>query len=162
MVPDSSGRAPFEDSSNRVLGMLFRSLETALTRQFARRYDAGIALRPDRQSEDEAKMQVHLLCQGRVDVPVQIEVHHVGGNVYDVKCAVENGGSRQFVHCFRTHKDRNAFRCAPALKRKMTLFLLEELEKKYGRKLLRTLGSPPERKNADQGFRNRQKQTPGS
>lgn len=136
MARDFTDRGLLKTFSCRVVDVLYRSLETALIRQCAQRYGVGVALRPARVSEDGTTMQLQILCRGRVRETVQLEVNHVGGNVYDVICAVEGGDSRQFVYCISAN-DGDALPQAPTLGRRVATFVLEELEKQLGRKLLR-------------------------
>jgi hypothetical protein len=73
---------------------------------------------------------------------VRVVVTHVGGNVYDVLCAVEDGGSRRFSYS-RPGEGGTAVSYAPALGEKVATFLLGELEKRLGRMLLKGPARPP-------------------
>jgi hypothetical protein len=138
--------APFRSAPNpapdRLTDVLYRSLESALIKQCARRYDAGMGLRRDRVSADGTKMRMHLRCRGLARMPVRVVVTHVGGNVYDVLCAVEDGGARRFSYS-RPGEGGTRLSYAPALGEKVATFLLSELEKRLGRMLLKGPTRPP-------------------
>lgn len=125
-----------------VLTVVYRSLETALTRQFARRYDAGLLLRLVDRSEDGRKMDLRVNCRGLIDMSVDFVVTHVGGNVYDVLCTVENEASRRFSYSL-PRRTETALSNAPYLGREIAAFLLDQLEKRLGRLLLQRPTGPP-------------------
>lgn len=133
----ASGFAP-----NRITDVLYRSLESALVKQCARRYDAGVRLQRERVSSDGTKMRIRIHCRGLAQMPVRVVVTHVGGNVYDVLCAVEDGGSRRFSYS-RPGEGGTELSYAPALGEKVATFLLGELEKRLGRMLLKGPVGPP-------------------
>ena len=139
MAPD---RPASNSASDRLMGVLYRSLESALTKQCARRYDAGLRLRCGRVSSDGTKMRIHLHCRGLAQMPVRVVVSHVGGNVYDVLCAVEDGSARRFSYS-RPGEGGTSLSYAPALGEKVATFLLGELEKRLGRMLLKGPTRPP-------------------
>ena len=135
-------RSTSNAAPDRVIGVLYQSLEAALVKQCARRYDAGVVLRRERVSPDGAKMRLRLRCRGLTQMPVRVIVTHVGGTVYDVLCAVEDGGSRRFSYS-QPGEGGTKLSYAPALGEKVATFLLSELEKRLGRMLLKGPARPP-------------------
>ena len=125
-----------------VLNVVYRSLETALTRQFARRYDAGLLLRLVDRSDDGRRMDLRIHCRGLMEMSVDFVATHVGGNVYDVLCTVENEASRRFSYSL-PRRTGAVLSHAPYLGREIATFLLDQLEKRLGRLLLRSPTGPP-------------------
>jgi hypothetical protein len=145
MSTRSSCNASFspEPSRAHLSSVLYRSLETALTRQCARRYNVGIVLRcPKEASEDDPELKVRVECPGLTQMPVRITVSHAGGNVYDIICNVEEGDTHRFSYSLpgRTKTQRS---CAPHLGEELATFLRGELERRLGRILLQSPAAPP-------------------
>ena len=134
----------------RLLDVLYRSLAAALTKQCTRRYDAGVRLQRERVSADGTRMCLRVHCRGLTPMPVRVVVTHVGGTVYDVLCAVEDGGSRRFSYS-RPGTGGTRLSYAPALGEEVAAFLLGELEKRLGRMLLKGPARPPHTAPALQG-----------
>jgi hypothetical protein len=131
-------RAP--SSARRIADVVYRSLKTAVKQQSARRYDEDVTLRRlDRTSAGQL-MQLRLECRDLMQVRINVTATHVGGNVYDVRCEIEDGSSRQVTYALPAGAGTTLSR-APGLGQKLGDFLLGELERELGRRSLSTEGS---------------------
>lgn len=125
-----------EVPSSRILEVVHRSLETALTRQCAQRYDAHVVLRRlSEPSDNPSEMPLRLDCQGLSQLSARIVATHVGDHIYDVRCVLNDKASRRFSYGL-SRKSGRGLSPAPELGRKLASFLLDELEKRLGRHLL--------------------------
>lgn len=113
--------------------ILYRSLETAVAKECAGRHDTNVGLHRLDDS-DASTLHVELDCP-LLQMLVHIHLTHVGGNVYDVCCSVEDGPSCRFSYSLPTHAGTVLSR-APCLGQKIATFLLDELEQQLGRLLL--------------------------
>ena len=125
-----------------ILDVVYRSLERAFTRQCGRRYDAGLPVRLVDRSEDGRTMDLRIDGRGLVEVSVQFVATHVGGNVYDVHCTIDPETSRRFSYCHPSQTG-TVLSHVPYLGREIATFLLDELEKRLGRRLLRNAPGLP-------------------
>ena len=125
-----------------ILDVVYHGLEAALTRQFARRYDTGLLLRLVDRSEDGRTMTVRVDCRGLMRMSVEFAVSHVGGNMYDVLCTVENEATRRFSYSRPVHAGSGLAQ-APYLGREIATFLLDQFEKRLGRRLLLRRSATP-------------------
>jgi hypothetical protein len=126
-----------------ILSVVYHGLETALTRQFARRYDTGLLLRLVDRSEDGRTMSVRVDCRGLMRMSVEFAVTHAAGNMYDVLCTVENEAVRRFSYS-RPRRAGPGLSDAPYLGREIATFLVDQFEKRLGRRLLRRPAAPPD------------------
>ena len=118
-----------------ILDAVCRSVETALAALCRRRHEATVTVsRLDRDSPDQP-VRLRIGCKEPITMDAQIRVRHVGGNVYDVRCSVEDGPSRQFTYS-RPGRGGTALSRTPELGRKLGTFLLNELERQVGRRRL--------------------------
>lgn len=116
--------------------MVYRSLETALTKAYARQYDAGPVLRQIAEtSDDGSSMYLQVDYQKRPGLLVELAVTHHGGPNYEVLCSVETGSSRRFSYSVPRHTGTRLSR-TPYLGQKLAEFLLSELEKHLGHHVL--------------------------
>jgi hypothetical protein len=103
-----------------------------MKQQCARRYDEAVTLhRLDRAAASEL-MRLRIECRDVVRVHVSVTASHVGGNVYDITCEVEDGPSRQVTYALPAGAG-TALSWAPGLGQKLGRFLLDELERHLGR-----------------------------
>lgn len=74
-------------------------------------------------------------CPGLTQMPVRLTGAHPGGNVYDVVCRVEEGGSHRFSYSLpgRTGAQLS---CMAHVSEEVATFLRAELEQRLGRILL--------------------------
>lgn len=138
-----SPKSSSDASLSEIASVLYRSLETALTRQCAQRYNTGIVLRCLAEaSEDVPEMRIRVDCRGLTEMPVRLAVGHAGGNVYDVTCSVEGGDSHRFSYSV-PGQSASRVACAPHLGEEIATFLRGELERRLGRILLQSPAAPP-------------------
>ena len=140
MAYDRTDRVPVPPSARQVVSTLHHSLDAALARKCNRRYDAAGVLEVDWETAEGKTMELHV--PGRAPLPVQFEVEHAGGNVYDVTCALGDGAPRRFVHC-SVPDARPASSRPTEVGRKVATFLLNELEARVGRTVLRRSSQGP-------------------
>lgn len=124
-------------SPRRIADVVYRSLKTAVKQQSTRRYDEDVTLRRIDRTSAGQLMQLRLECRDRVQVRVNVIATHVGGNVYDVKCELEDGPSRRVTFALPAGAG-TAISWAPGLGQKLGDFLLDELERVLGRRSLST------------------------
>ena len=144
-MPTRSVSSPSSHGSvRRVSDALCRGLKTTLPTLARRRYGAGVPVHCLGGPGTQEPARLRLACdeQPPSDEQVQLEarlrVTHVGGNVYDVDCAVEGGSSRRFTYSLPRRKDMSPL-CIPDLDRTIGPFLLGELEQHIGRHRLQHL-----------------------
>ncbi len=136
----ASRSSPPSSSARRIADVIYQSLKTAIQRQCARRYDKDVTLRRlDRVAASEV-MRLRIECRDLVQVRVVVTASHVGGNVYDVKCEIEDGPSRRVTFALPAGAG-TALSRAPGLGQTLGDFLLGELERELGRRSLSTEGS---------------------
>lgn len=122
--------------AHRIADVIYRSLKNALKTEYARRYAGEVTLRRlDRASAREL-MRLRLKCCNEDPLRVRVTASHVGGNVYDIKCGMKEGRSRRFSYSFGGESGTTLSQ-APSLGRKLSTFLLNELERRLGRRRLR-------------------------
>lgn len=139
----SSSASSATPSQGQLSDALYQSLETALTRQCARRYNVGIVLRcPKEATEDDPELKVRVECPGLTQMPVRLTVSHAGGNVYDVTCSVEEGDSHRFSYSLPGRTEAQVS-CASHVGEDLATFLRGELERRLGRMLLRSSAASP-------------------
>ncbi len=128
----SNASAPFR----RVSDVIYRSLETALTLQCRRRHGVDTTLERIEQASSDQSMRLRLGCQDQFRMKAQITVRHDGGNVYDIRCRVEEGPSCRHTYSLPRRAGTTLSR-APYLGRKLGEFLLDALERQIGQHYLR-------------------------
>jgi hypothetical protein len=89
-------------------------------------------------------MTVRVDCRGLMRMSVEFAVSHVGGNMYDVLCTVENEAIRRFSYSRSGHAGPG-LSAAPYLGREIAAFLTDQFEKRLGRRLLLRRPSAPSR-----------------
>lgn len=120
-------------SPDRVTDVIYRSLEAALPRQCADRHSVEVTV--DRPNEG-ATVDVQVQCGDLFEMVVRVSAEHVGGNVYDVHCTIEDESS-----CLVTYscpkEVASSLPVCPRLGEKCAAFVLDELERQLGRWHLR-------------------------
>lgn len=140
-VPSSRVLRPSE-----IVNVVYRSLDTALAEVCAHRYEVPLILRrANDDAEATPSLRVQIERRGIAQLPANIRVSHVGGNIYDVRCAVENGPTEQYSYSLPGHANPRQAQ-APQLGKNLAGFLLDELERRVGRQRLRhsAIPLPPE------------------
>lgn len=131
---------------SEIVNVVYRSLENAVAELCAHRYEVPLMLRrTDEDVEDTSSLHVQIERRGIAHLPAKILVSHVGGNIYDVRCAVEDGPLEQYSYSLPGHANPNRAQ-APQLGKSLAGFLLDELERRAGRQRLRhsAIPLPPE------------------
>jgi hypothetical protein len=122
--------------SQHLLPVLFRSLETALADEYARRYDEDVALHRDEGPPDSpARLRFRIEDQGFSELTGTLAVTPADNGTYEVCCAVDRGRSRRFSY---TVPPEAAFPPAttPRLGRALAAFLLNALQEELSRLVL--------------------------
>jgi len=136
MSPRSPSPSSSISASFRCIpDVVYRSLETALTLQCRRRHGVDVTLKRTAQASADQPMRIQLRCPDQIQMRAQIAVSHVGNNVYDVRCTVEEGPSRRLTYG-QPGRAGTALSHAPCLGRTLGAFLLDELEQQIGRREL--------------------------
>lgn len=136
-VPSSCVLRPSE-----IVNVVYRSLQTALAELCSDRYEVPLNLtRTAEEAEDTASMRVQIERRAVARLPAKILVSHVGGNIYDVRCAVEAGPAEQYSYSLPGHANPSRAQ-APQLGKNLAGFLLDELERRVGRQRLRHSAIP--------------------
>lgn len=123
--------------SSEILDLIYRGLETALREQCARRYDIPLSLhRLDSSEEEPASSGLRLERRGLIHLVARLTVSYVGGNVYDVRCSIEDGPTCRHSYSLPGNETQRSTQ-APQLSATLIRFLLDELERQVGRQRLR-------------------------
>lgn len=118
---------------DRIADVIYRSLDSALTQQCTDRHGMDVSMR--RTTEGEP-MEIRIQGENLFEMSVRVAIEHVGGNVYDVHCTIEDGTSCQFTYGLPEDTGPSLPPC-PRLGRELAAFVLDELEKHFGRWHLR-------------------------
>lgn len=124
-------------SFRRIADVVYQSLKIAIQRQCARRYDEDVTLRRRDRAAASELMRLWVQCPDLIQVSVIVTATHVGGNVYDVRCEMEDGSSCQVTYALPAGAG-TTLSWAPGLGQKLGRFLLDELERELGRRSLST------------------------
>lgn len=118
---------------DRVANVISRSLEEALPQQCADRHSVDVTVtRPDEKMP--VAMQVE--CGDLFEMTVRVSAEHVGGNVYDVHCTIEDEASCQLTYSCPEEAAPPLPLC-PRLGEISAAFVLDDLERRLGRWHLR-------------------------
>jgi hypothetical protein len=148
MTPAPDFSSSPEAFSNRVARTLYRALETALTKQFAQRYDAGVLLqcpelrRVEASPNDVSVLVVHLHCRGLTTMRARLLVTCLSSSDYDVLCTVADGNTHRFSYHLPGSSTPSPHQLVP-LAQDVATFLRRELENRLGRLLLQSPARPP-------------------
>ena len=148
MPPEPNSSSSSEAPSGRVARLLFQTLVTELTQQFAERYDAGIVLqcpelrRIEESPDDVSLMVVRLYSRGLTTMRARLLVTCMEKSGYDVLCTVEDGQTHRFSYHLPGPSTPTSRQLVP-LAQDLATFLRRELENRLGRLLLRSPARPP-------------------
>lgn len=133
-MPDVSSRSTGEPAPlPQVADVTYRSLTSALSRRCADLHNMDVEIT---HTDVEPPMEVRVQCEDRFEVRLRVTVEHVGGNVYDVFCTIEEGASCQLTYS-RPEGAGASLPLCPRLGQKFSAFVLEALEQRLGRWYLR-------------------------
>lgn len=128
------------DSVRRVSDEVCRSLEKTLPTLARRRDETDVTAQCLGGAQKPTRLRLacgsDLTSDEQIQMDTWLRVTHVGGNVYDVDCAVEGGSSRRFTYCLPPQGNGSPLQM-PDLGRRIGAFLLDELEQQVGRHRLR-------------------------
>ena len=122
----------------RVSDAIVRDLTTTLTTLAHQRHGARVTVDRLDRAEVQGPIRLRLTYTDRclhneqIQMVARLHVTHVGGNMYDLECAVADGPSRRFTHSLPRRGDTSLIR-VPDLGRTIGAFLLDELERQVGR-----------------------------
>jgi len=133
-MPDAHSR-PADGAAPvpQIADVTYRSLASALSQRCADLHDMDVAVT---RTDSGAPMEIQVQCEDRFEVCLRVTVEHVGGNVYDVFCTIEEGASCQLTYSRPEGADAPLPLC-PRLGQTFSAFVLEELEQRLGRWHLR-------------------------
>lgn len=137
-APPRSSTSPSTSDAHRVADVLYRSLEMVFPARCAERYGTEVTINRTRDSTstDTHLTEVSVKCSDLIQMSVRFTVSHAGGNVYDVRCAVEDGPTHRFTYSLPSSAAMSFLR-EPGLNQELANFLFGELECRLGRRLLR-------------------------
>lgn len=118
---------------DQVADVIYRSLKSALPQQCAERHSVDVAIA---RTDEGPPMEIQVQCEDLFEMNLRVTVEHVGGNVYDVFCAIEEGASCQLTYGCPEEAGTPLPLC-PRLGRKFAAFVLDGLEQRLGRWHLR-------------------------
>jgi hypothetical protein len=148
MSPTPNSSSSSEAPSGRVARILYQTLVTELTQQFAKRYDAGVVLQCpelrhiEESPDDVSLMVVRLYSRGLTTMRARLLVTCMNRSGYDVLCTVENGQTHRFSYHLPGSETPAPRQLVP-LAQDLATFLRRELENRLGRLLLRSPARPP-------------------
>lgn len=116
-----------------IADTVYRSLKSAIDHGCAERHTKEVAVQ---RTAEAQPMQVQLRCGELVKMVADVLVRHVGGNVYDIVCTIEDGPARRFVYS-PPQGVEPPLPPVPRLGHELAGFLLDELEQCFGRMHLR-------------------------
>lgn len=122
-------------SLRHVTDVLSKTLKQAFDEVCPRRYGAPLTLRPI-DPADEQTVAFALEGPGTTRLRIDVTVVHVGGNVYDIATQVEDGDVRRFTYS-EPAASGSSLSIAPYLGKKVAEHVLDEVEQRLGKKVLR-------------------------
>jgi hypothetical protein len=130
MSPDSSG------SFRQITDVLAQSLQQAFDDVCPKRYGTQLVL--TRADDAASPKTVTFTIDGpdAITLAIHVKVTHVGGNVYDIVTQVEDGDPRRFTYS-EPASSGSSLSIAPYLGKKIAKHVLNEVEKRLGKKILR-------------------------
>lgn len=141
LFPIRSHRRPLR--SYDPIDVIYRSLEVALGAECARRYDASISLRRTvRPTADAESVSFRVRCRGLLDLPGRLVVAPGDDGTYVVQCSVGDTVSDRFSFS-QPEGSGVKLSHAPSLGRILAQFLLDEVTKTVGTRLLNGPAGPP-------------------
>ncbi|MFB6272174.1 MAG: hypothetical protein ABEL51_04680 [Salinibacter sp.] len=87
-------------------------------------------------------MYLRLEVRGLLRMIVRFRITQAGNDLHTLHCEIEDGPTRQYSYDLGGRAGAN-LSYAPELGRAVATFLLEEVEKRLGRRLLQSPASPP-------------------
>lgn len=140
MLSSSISSTSSTSAPRGIADVLYRSLESALVALSRKRHENEITLHR-LESEDASVLHLCVEYEQLGRMPVRFTIRQGGTANFQVRCAVEGGPTRQFSYQGAS-RDGTTLSHAPCLGRDLASFLLDELERRVGRRLLRGASNP--------------------
>lgn len=124
------------DSLQTITDVLAESLKKAFDEVCPERYGGPLILERVAPTSDAPTVSFRL--NGGIPRPLQLHVtvSHVGGNVYDIATQVEDGPLQRFTYS-APDSSGSSLSLAPHLGKKIARHLLNEVEQRLGKSILR-------------------------
>lgn len=124
------------DSFRQITDVVSESLKQAFDEVCPKRYGGGLELERIDTSENPRTVSFALQAPRVPVLRIDVAVTHVGGNVYDITAHVEGGEARRFT-CSEPSGSGSSLSIAPYLGKKVANHILNEVEKRLGKTMLR-------------------------
>jgi hypothetical protein len=124
-----------------IVKVLATNLPPALARQSAQRYGRELPLQRIEAGGSSPEIGFRLTRRGFPSLDARFTVRPLGGNVYEVQGAIEDGPTQSFSYCLPEPAPL-LVPFAPKLAPKIATFLLDARERQLGRHLLRMSPDP--------------------
>ena len=125
----------------QITEVLSQSLKQAFDEVCPERYGGPLKLqRVDTPAQDET-VSFGLEGPNAIRLRIDVRITHVGGNVYDLTAQVEGGDARRFTYS-EPASSGSSLSIAPYLGKKIARHVLDEVEQRLGKKLLRNRMTP--------------------
>jgi len=124
------------DSFRKITDVLSKSLEQAFDEVCPKRYGAPLKLRRLDDPSDSQTVTFGINGPNSIALQIHVTVTHVGGNVYDIAAQVEEGSVRRFTYS-EPASSGSSLSIAPYLGTKIARYVLDEVEQRLGKILLR-------------------------
>jgi len=124
------------DSFPKIIDVLARSLQQAFDDVCPERYGTRLRLTRDDDATAPQTVTFRIKDPDAIGIEIHVTVTHVGGNVYDITTQVEEGPPRRFTYS-EPASSGSTLTIAPYLGKKIARHVLNEVEKRLGKKILR-------------------------
>ncbi len=124
------------DSFRQITEVLSKSLEKAFREVCPKRYGASLELRRTETPSNPQSVFFRIDGPPSISLEIQVTITHVGGNVYDIATQVEDGRVRRFTYS-EPASSGSSLSIAPYLGKKIANHILDEVEQRLGKELLR-------------------------
>lgn len=125
------------DSFRQITNVLTKSLKQAFNEVCPERYGGALSLRRIEDSDTSNCVSFHLEGTDAISLQIHVTISHVGGNVYDIGMQVEEGPVRRFTYS-EPDTSGSSLSIAPYLGKKIAERILDEVEQRLGKQVLRT------------------------
>lgn len=124
------------DSFRAIIDILFQSLEQAFEEVCPKRYGAPLELQCLDEDVHSQRITFGIVNPRSVALKIHVTVAHVGGNVFDIITQVEDGPKRRFTYS-EPDSSGSSLSIAPYLGRNIAEHVLDEVEQRLGKRMLR-------------------------
>ncbi|PQJ34657.1 hypothetical protein BSZ35_08640 [Salinibacter sp. 10B] len=130
-------QADSPDSFRQITDVLTKSLKQAFNEVCPERYGAPLSLRRIEDADTSNCVSFRLEGTDAISLQIHVTISHVGGNVYDIGMQVEEGPVRRFTYS-EPDTSGSSLSIAPYLGKKIAERILDEVEQRLGKQVLRT------------------------